>query len=163
LIFGCTFGSQQTHQTHLVEKYEGDSSSHNCSFEAVSLLLVKKLFFNVAKINLKKKIYIYIYRKVRLMKPAHDSLLLRVSCLRTHRTVFGGEDSCHLVYVRACGGLLLFAWLQWAWVGCLGAWVLSDGLFVEMTVNCSLGRTCFHGGTLRWVRIFCLVVRRAWS
>ena len=33
-------------------------------------------------------IYIYIYRKVRLMKRTHDSLLLRVSCLRTHQTVF---------------------------------------------------------------------------
>ena len=31
-------------------------------------------------------IYIYIYIKVRLMKPTHDSLLLRVSCLRTHQT-----------------------------------------------------------------------------
>ena len=29
-----------------------------------------------------------IHRKVRLMKPTHDSLLLRVSCLRTHQTVF---------------------------------------------------------------------------
>ena len=33
-------------------------------------------------------LYIYIYRKVRLMKRTHDSLLLRVSCLRTHQTVF---------------------------------------------------------------------------
>jgi len=59
-------------------------------------------------------LYIIIHRKVRLMKPTHDSLLLRVSCLRTHQTVFDEEGSCHLVYVRACEGLLLFAWLQWA-------------------------------------------------
>ena len=59
--------------------------------------------------------YIYIffffnqYRKVRLMKPTHDSLLLRVSCLRTHQTVFNKENSYHLVYVQACEKLLLFA------------------------------------------------------
>ena len=34
------------------------------------------------------------HRKVRLMKPTHDSLLLRVSCLlRTHQTVFNKENS----------------------------------------------------------------------
>ena len=37
-------------------------------------------------------------RKVRLMKPTHDSLLLRVSCLRTHQTLFSDEyilsDEC---------------------------------------------------------------------
>ena len=54
-------------------------------------------------------IYIYIYRKVRLMKPIHDSLLLRVSCLRTHQTVFNKENSYHLVYIQACEKLLLFA------------------------------------------------------
>ena len=37
-----------------------------------------------------------IYIKVRLMKPTHDSLLLRVSCLRTHQTVFNKENSYHL-------------------------------------------------------------------
>ena len=54
-------------------------------------------------------IYIYIYIKVRLMKPTHDSLLLRVSCLRTHQTVFNKENSYHLVYIQACEKLLLFA------------------------------------------------------
>ena len=34
------------------------------------------------------RIYNIMNRKVRLMKPTHDSLLLRVSCLRTHQTVF---------------------------------------------------------------------------
>ena len=52
---------------------------------------------------------IYIYRKMRLMKPTHDSLLLRVSCLRTHQTVFNKENSYHLVYIQACEKLLLFA------------------------------------------------------
>ena len=47
-------------------------------------------------------IYIYIYRKVRLMKPTHDSPLLRVSCLRTHQTVFNKENSYHLVYIQVC-------------------------------------------------------------
>ena len=47
--------------------------------------------------------------KVRLMKPIHDSLLLRVSCLRTHQTVFNKENSYHLVYIQACEKLLLFA------------------------------------------------------
>ena len=41
-------------------------------------------------------------RKVRLMKPTHDSLLLRVSCLRTHQTVFNRENFYHLVYIQAC-------------------------------------------------------------
>ena len=50
-----------------------------------------------------------VYRKVRLMKPTHDSLLLRVSCLRTHQTVFNKENSYHLVYIQACEKLLLFA------------------------------------------------------
>ena len=54
-------------------------------------------------------IYIYIYIKVRLMKLTHDSLLLRVSCLRTHQTVFNKENSYHLVYIQACEKLLLFA------------------------------------------------------
>ena len=48
-------------------------------------------------------------RKVRLMKPTHDSLLLRVSCLRTHQTVFNKENSYHLVYIQASEKLLLFA------------------------------------------------------
>ena len=47
-------------------------------------------------------IYIYIYRKVRLMKQTHDSLLLRVSCLRTHQTVFNKENSYQQVYIQAC-------------------------------------------------------------
>ena len=34
-------------------------------------------------------------RKMRLMKPTHDSLLLRVLCLRTHQTVFNKENSHH--------------------------------------------------------------------
>ena len=59
--------------------------------------------------QVKQNIYIYIYRKVRLMKPTHDSLLLRVSCLRTHQTVFNKENSYHLVYIQACEKLLLFA------------------------------------------------------
>ena len=42
------------------------------------------------------------HRKVRLMKPTHDSPLLRVSCLRTHQTVFNEENSYHLVYIQAC-------------------------------------------------------------
>ena len=37
------------------------------------------------------------------MKPTQDSLLLRVSCLRTHQTVFNKENSYHLVYIQACG------------------------------------------------------------
>ena len=36
------------------------------------------------------------------MKPTHDSLLLRVSCLRNHQTVFNEENSYHLVYMQAC-------------------------------------------------------------
>ena len=28
-------------------------------------------------------------------------------------------------------------------------WVLSNSLFIKMTVNCSLSRTCFRGGTSR--------------
>ena len=36
------------------------------------------------------------------MKPTHDSLLLRFSCLRTHQTVFNKENSYHLVYIQAC-------------------------------------------------------------
>ena len=44
--------------------------------------------------NLEVYIYIDIYRKVRLMKPTHDSLLLRVLCLRTHQTVFNLSDEC---------------------------------------------------------------------
>ena len=43
------------------------------------------------------------------MKPTHDPLLLRVSCLRTHQTVFNKENSYHLVYIQACEKLLLFA------------------------------------------------------
>ena len=39
-------------------------------------------------------------RKVRLMKPTHDSLILRVSCLHTHQTVFNKENSYHLIYKR---------------------------------------------------------------
>ena len=41
-------------------------------------------------------------RKVKLMKPTHDSLILRVSCLRTHQTVFNKENSYHLVNIQAC-------------------------------------------------------------
>ena len=40
------------------------------------------------------------------MKPTHDSLLLRVSCLRTHQTVFNKENSYHLVYIQVCEKLL---------------------------------------------------------
>ena len=47
------------------------------------------------------KLFVYIYRKVRLMKPTHDSLSLRVSCLRTHQKVFNEENSYHLVYIQA--------------------------------------------------------------
>ena len=36
------------------------------------------------------------------MKATHDSLLLRVSCLRIHQTVFNKENSYHLVYIQAC-------------------------------------------------------------
>ena len=54
-------------------------------------------------------ICIYIYRKVRLMKPAHGSPLLRVSCLHTQQTVFNKENSDHLVYIQACEKVLLFA------------------------------------------------------
>ena len=46
------------------------------------ILLWKQYYINIVYIY----IYIYIYRKVRLMKRTHDSLLLRVSCLRTHQT-----------------------------------------------------------------------------
>ena len=60
------------------------------------------IYFEIATI-LKTGVYIYIYsRKVRLMKPTYDSLLLRVSCLRTHQTVFNKENSYHLVYIQAC-------------------------------------------------------------
>ena len=43
------------------------------------------------------------------MKLTHDSLLLRVSCLPTHQTVFNKENSYHLVYLQVCEKLLLFA------------------------------------------------------
>ena len=46
--------------------------------------------------------YISYYRKARLMKRTHDSLLLRVSCLRTHQTVFNKENSYQQVYIQAC-------------------------------------------------------------
>ena len=36
------------------------------------------------------------------MKPTHDSLLLRVSCLRTHQTVFNKENSYQQVYIQTC-------------------------------------------------------------
>ena len=36
------------------------------------------------------------------MKRTHDSLLLRVSCLRTHQTVFNKENSYQQVYIQAC-------------------------------------------------------------
>ena len=36
------------------------------------------------------------------MKPTDDSLLLRVSCLRTHQAVFNKENSYQLVYIQAC-------------------------------------------------------------
>ena len=36
------------------------------------------------------------------MKPTHDSLLLRVSCLHTHQTVFDKENSYQLVYIKVC-------------------------------------------------------------
>ena len=36
------------------------------------------------------------------MKPRRDSLLLRVSCLRTHQTVFNKENSYQPVYIQAC-------------------------------------------------------------
>ena len=36
------------------------------------------------------------------MKPIHDSLLLRVLCLRTHQIGFDKENSYHLVYTQAC-------------------------------------------------------------
>ena len=35
------------------------------------------------------------------MKPTHDSLLFRVSCLRIHQTVFNEENSYPLVYIQA--------------------------------------------------------------
>ena len=70
---------------------------------------IKLCHFACFLISINIYIYIYIYRKVRLMKPTHDSLLLRVSCLRTHQTVFNKENSYHLVYIQACEKLLLFA------------------------------------------------------
>ena len=54
-------------------------------------------------------IYVYIYIYIYIYIPTHDSLLLRVSCLRTHQTVFKKENSYHLVYIQACEKLLLFA------------------------------------------------------
>ena len=36
------------------------------------------------------------------MKSTHDSLLLRVSCLCTHQTVFNKENFYQLVYILAC-------------------------------------------------------------
>ena len=35
------------------------------------------------------------------MKPTHDLLLLRVSCLHTHQTVFNKENSYQQVYIQA--------------------------------------------------------------
>ena len=39
------------------------------------------------------------------MKPTHDSLLLRVSCLRTHQTVFNKENSYQQVYINLLIGI----------------------------------------------------------
>ena len=56
-------------------------------------------YYPIYIINIYIYIYVYIYRKVRLMKPTHDSPLLRVSCFRSHQTVFNEENSYHLVHI----------------------------------------------------------------
>ena len=41
------------------------------------------------------------------MKPTHDSLLVRVSCLRTHQTVFNKENSHHQLIGTKCESTLV--------------------------------------------------------
>ena len=36
------------------------------------------------------------------MKSTYDSLVLQVSCLRTHQTLFNKENFYQLVYIKAC-------------------------------------------------------------
>ena len=44
---------------------------------------------------------------MRLMKPTHDSLLLRVSCLRTHQTVLSKENCHHQLIGTKCESTLV--------------------------------------------------------